>query len=583
MPRHLPRRSSRPSSLLVPALLAALVGCQSDATTAPRGTPTVHLAQGDNGVWTVNTLADPGNGSCDDAECTLREAIAAAPSGGKIVFASGLQGDVALTAGQLSIDRSLTIDGGGRIAVNAQGTSRIVALTGAPTAATPVTLAGLTLKNGSASSGGAILVGAVTLTLDSVTLVSNQSSASGGAISLTNGPNGVSTVNIRNSIVANNSAATDGGGLSIVQGATVTITNAAIEGNSASGFAGGIFNVGTLTLTSSTLSGNNAGSSGGAFYNDVGGSMTVVESTISGNDAGVLGASAFHSKGALVVRSTTVTRNVAGEFGAIILTTSAATFANSIVAGNGNGYDCTLFSGGSITSLGHNLGSALGGCQFTGSGDVQVAGSQIFTEVLETDLKDNGGPTKTHALIARGLAVDAGFCPGEIADQRGFKRPVDDAIRPNAADACDIGAYEAQGPVLATADLMVSEAVDKTSVKQGDQLTYSVRVRNLGPQTAPNVVLTNVLSSGVTFVSARVNNGTITAPPQGETGTVTWKLGDMLDQANEVAEIKVTVIVRGKTTITNSAAVTGDVADPNAANNSAAITVSIASGGGTKS
>jgi hypothetical protein len=93
---------------------------------------------------------------------TLREAIAAVPSGGKIVFASGLQGDVALTAGQLSIDRSLTIDGEGRIAVNAQGTSRIVALTGAPTAATPVTLAGLSLKNGSASSGGAILVGAVT-------------------------------------------------------------------------------------------------------------------------------------------------------------------------------------------------------------------------------------------------------------------------------------------------------------------------------------------------------------------------------------------------------------------------------------
>ena len=31
----------------------------------------------------------------------------------------------------------------------------------------------------------------------------------------------------------------------------------------------------------------------------------------------------------------------------------------------------------------------------------------------------------------------------------------------------------------------------------------------------------------------------------GETGTVTWHVGDLLDQANEVAEITVTVLVRG--------------------------------------
>jgi len=59
-------------------------------------------------------------------------------------------------------------------------------------------------------------------------------------------------------------------------------------------------------------------------------------------------------------------------------------------------------------------------------------------------------------------------------------------------------------------------------------------------------VLTDALSSGATFVSARVNKGTVTAPPNGETGTVTWTLGDMLDQANEVAEIKVPVTREGQ-------------------------------------
>jgi uncharacterized repeat protein (TIGR01451 family) len=126
---------------------------------------------------------------------------------------------------------------------------------------------------------------------------------------------------------------------------------------------------------------------------------------------------------------------------------------------------------------------------------------------------------------------------------------------------------------------MISQAVNKTSVKQGDLLTYTVRVQNLGPQAAPDVVVTDLLPSGATFVEAKANKGTQTAPPKGQTGTVTWTVGDLVDQANEVATITVTVLVKGKTTITNTASVTGDVADPKAANNTAAITVSVAAGG----
>lgn len=93
-------------------------------------------------------------------------------------------------------------------------------------------------------------------------------------------------------------------------------------------------------------------------------------------------------------------------------------------------------------------------------------------------------------------------------------------------------------------------------------------------------MLTNVLSSGVTFVSASHAAGTHTAPPVGETGTVTWYLGDLLDQANEVAEIKVTVRIKGKTTIENTASVTADIVDINAANNTATLKVSVGAGGG---
>jgi hypothetical protein len=66
----------------------------------------------------------------------------------------------------------------------------------------------------------------------------------------------------------------------------------------------------------------------------------------------------------------------------------------------------------------------------------------VFTEVLEQQLRASGGPTWTHALIERGRAVDAGYCPGETANQRGFARPYDEPRIPNALDGCGIGAFE---------------------------------------------------------------------------------------------------------------------------------------------
>ena len=47
-----------------------------------------------------------------------------------------------------------------------------------------------------------------------------------------------------------------------------------------------------------------------------------------------------------------------------------------------------------------------------------------------------------------------------------------------------------------------------------------------------------------------------------------------------VAEIAVTVLVRGNTTITSTATATANVVDPNTSNNSASITVSVVFGGG---
>jgi len=545
---HLPEammfrhRSSR-AQLLFLLGLAALPGCRDDADSPVDPRP--QFAEGDNGVWTVNSLADPGNGTCDDAECTLREAIAAAASGDKVVFAGGIQGEIKLTDGQLVINKSLAVDGAGRIAIDGQTTSRVMAL-GVSLDEDPITvlLDGLTFTHGSTAGGGGVGV------LFKV------------------------TATIQNSSVVQNSSSSVGGGLYVETGSNLTLISSTVKDNSSALDGGGIYSHGTLTVVGSTISGNHTERSGGGLVLDLN-TGTITRSTFSGNSAFLDAGGIYVNNAALALRSTAVVKSdgpaltegvvVAAQVGRA----ASLTYANTIIIGG-----CASINGGTFTSLGHNLTIGCG----NSAGDVTLTPSQLFTEVLEEELKDNGGPTFTHALLARGRAVDAGYCPGETTDQRGFARPVDAAVMPNALDACDIGPYELQGPVAIVADLMISQTVNKTSVKQGDLLTYSIRVQNLGPQTAPNVVVTDLLPSGATFVSATHNKGTHTAPPKGETGTVTWSVGDMIDQANEVATISVTVLVKGKTSITNKASATGDVADPNLANNSSAITVSVAAG-----
>lgn len=580
-------RVLRRTHLLIPLVLAILAGCQD--STGPTPFPGPQFAQGDAGTWTVNSLADPGDGTCDDAHCTLREAIAAAASGDRIEFADGLQGSILMSAGPFGIGgKDLTIDGGGVIALDAQQNSAVI-LVNEATDPLAVTLVGLSFINGvstssSGGSGGVNVYGPqVQLTLDHVVVSDNVTDAlpynSGGGIQVLGG----ATVSIRSSTITRNTSTLDGGAIYVSEESSLTLVNSTVDANSADRYGGGIYSDGHIEVIATTISDNDA-ANGGGIFNAGGASAEVVRSTISSNRAlePDFSAGGIYNASTLALRSATVTRNSASGYmsGGGLRNLGPATFMNSILVGNtgtdGAINNCVVSTGSPmITSFGYNVVS---GCFANEPTDVQTTVAQAFTHVLEPDLADNGGPTRTHALLVRGLAVDAGYCPGETSDQRGFTRPVDDPIMPDALDACDIGAYELQGPLAAVADLMVSQAVDKTSVKQGELLTYFIRVQNLGPQSAPDVVVNNLLSSGVTFVEVRVNKGTTTAPPKGETGTVTWVLGEMLSGADEVAEIAVTVLVRGKTTITNTATVAGDVADPNEANNTAAITVSVAAG-----
>jgi hypothetical protein len=87
------------------------------------------------------------------------------------------------------------------------------------------------------------------------------------------------------------------------------------------------------------------------------------------------------------------------------------------------------------------------------------------------------------------------------------------------------------------------------------------------------------MSSGTGFLNARATKGSFAAPPVNESGAVVWTLGDMANGSAEGAELVVSVLVKGKTTVTNLAVVNSDADDPDAENNVASITTSVAAGG----
>jgi CSLREA domain-containing protein len=380
---------------LTPIVLATVLGSSAachDAAPIPVAPSPPAMNVSSDGMWIVNSLADPGDGVCTNSECTLREAITAAEPGDSITFKGNVSGRI-LTVSSLIIAKSLTIAGPGArvMTIDGQNDHRAFQLDGQAV----VTISGLNIIRGNDVNGGGIYVGELSrLTLAASVVAGNEASVGGGIF------NG-GTLTVVRSTVAGNTASLDGGGI-VSEGERLTIVRSTVSGNRANGLGGGVF----VCSSSATCPGN----------------LTIRSSTITQNQASV-------QAGGLYLN----------EFGA------TGTVFNTIIAGNralqGTSSECIAPG---ITSFGYNLTTLQQCSGLDATTDIRVDPAQVFTAVLEGLLADNGGQLPTHALIERGFAVDAGYCPGEGVDQRGLPRPYDDPRVPNVLDGCDIGAVEWQ-------------------------------------------------------------------------------------------------------------------------------------------
>ena len=434
----------------------------------------------------VNVTTDDGTGMCTATRCTLRDAILSAASGDEIAFSLPANSTIALTNGALLIDGSLVINGPGPNSLTiarstAAGTAdfRILDI---PSAGGSVVLAGLTIANGI-----------------------DHSTDGGGAI------HNLGFVSLTNCVVSGSVGTQIAGGIS--NRGTLIIEGSTIAGNSGPA-AGGIFNMGNgvLQITNSTISGNsNDRGSGGGILNFDTATLTISNSTISGN-TGALGGGIFNnSTVAVTIANSTISGNTSpgtnGEAGGILNTASGTVrLRSTIVAKNTSILSPDIGSGGTVTSQGYNL---IGNNQ--GAGMNATTGDQIGTPAVPIDpllgpLQDNGGPTKTQALLSGSRAIDKGDSGGSVADQRGFTRPVDTPLITNSGDGSDVGAYEVQADQLAGCseiNLVVDNLSDSgarslrsviTSACSGSTITFSPNARGAITLTSGELVLDKILT-----------------------------------------------------------------------------------------
>ncbi len=117
-------------------------------------------------------------------------------------------------------------------------------------------------------------------------------------------------------------------------------------------------------------------------------------------------------------------------------------------------------------------------------------------------------------------------------------------------------------------------------VSIGAPLAYSIQVANSGPDAATNVVVTDNLPKGVSFVSADATQGTCSASGK-KREKATCALGALAinvgPQYNPIpATITIRVLAPQKAgTISNTAKVASDLKDPQARNNAATTTTQV--------
>lgn len=155
----------------------------------------------------------------------------------------------------------------------------------------------------------------------------------------------------------------------------------------------------------------------------------------------------------------------------------------------------------------------------------------------------NSATSATLTLTATVTTIGAKINTAELTALTEF----DSDSTPNNA----VGSEDDQASVTLTptvADLSITKTVDDSTPNRNQNVVYTVTVTNGGPDTATGVTITDLLQSGLTFVSATPSQGTY------DQTTGVWTVGSI--NSAGTATLTVTATVTTSAAKTNTAQVT---------------------------
>ncbi|MCA9901412.1 MAG: CSLREA domain-containing protein [Ardenticatenaceae bacterium] len=233
---------------------------------------------------TVTTTLDENDGSCNDGDCSLRDAVATAVSNDIINIPSG---SYVLTLGEIVVSKSVTLVGGSGVSrLDGNATSRVFQITGNVN----VTLRNLLITNGKAADGGGMAV-------------------FGG------------NINLVNSVIEGNAASNNGGGIYMSTPGTVTLTSGGIRQNTAVIGGGGIYNMsGSLVQLGGVIENNSAATGGGVYVNLPGAEFTLNAGVVQQNNGTALetgGGGVYVAQGTVNVNGGQISANIGKRGGGI--------------------------------------------------------------------------------------------------------------------------------------------------------------------------------------------------------------------------------------------------------------------------
>jgi hypothetical protein len=426
--------------------------------------------------------------------CTLRAAVELAnllaPSTVTIAVPAGTFTDSLGT---------LTIEEGAQVTLAGAGASKSI-IDGGGVASV------LTVKNGAA------------LSVEDVTIRDGHGENGGGIDT-----NGVAGVTVDRSMIVDNTATHDGGGILSISGLFQPVIAQGAPSPDGVILQG---EPSELTVERSTIAHNTAGEDGGGIFESAA-IGPIINSTIAENHAGEEGGGIYAVATLDTLIGDTLYDNTASRGEGENITTGFGTMmalSQTIVAqpaGSGH-QNCEMQSASTIGSFlsgaGYNLDNPsvpnlnLSGFDMCGMGEAEHDLLDIDPKLDPSGLKDNGGPTETLALLgpASGAAspaidaVPAASCVGPAGpsepiteDQRGAQRP--DPGGGNAS--CDVGAYEFSPTTVTPA------CTTPSPVSAGQQATVVCTIEKGNGKYATGTAATFTLPGGATLDSATPSQG----------------------------------------------------------------------------